>query len=86
MATTVSKKRRVLDYLTTGRSLTGSQMRRKFGVANPRATISDIREQVEKYGNWAVVNNGTYGGETQYALKRVVLVDPTVDPGSILEG
>lgn len=79
----VSKKSRVLNYLMSGRCLTGSQMSRKFGVANPRATVSDIREQVERYGNWKIVNDGTYGGETQYALKRVVLADPSLDPADL---
>jgi hypothetical protein len=73
----MTKKQRVLNYLSSGRNLTGSQMTRKFGVANPRATISDIREQVERYGN--------YGGETQYALKRVVLTDPRLDANDLAE-
>ena len=85
MARTMTKKQRVLNYLSSGRNLTGSQMTRKFGVANPRATISDIREQVERYGNWAVINNGSYGGETQYALKRVVLTDPRLDANDLAE-
>jgi len=34
---------RVLDALKSGEKLTGKQIRARFGVANPRATISDLR-------------------------------------------
>jgi hypothetical protein len=34
---------RVLNALKSGEKLTGKQIRARFGVANPRATISDLR-------------------------------------------
>lgn len=74
-----SPKRQIISYLAGGNPLTKTQIRRKFGVRNPRATLSDVRSTVEAYGNWAIVEDGQYGGETQYAMKRVVLVDPTLD-------
>lgn len=78
-----SPLRQIISYLADGNSLTQKQMRTKFGVRNPRATLSDVRNTVEAYGNWAIVDNGTYGGETQYAMKRVVLVNPTADVDEI---
>ena len=73
-----SPKRQIISYLGDGNSLTQTQIRRKFGVRNPRATLSDVRRTVEQYGNWSIVEDGTYGGETQFAMKRVALVDPTI--------
>lgn len=73
---TKSPKRQIISYLGTGSPLTKSQIRRKFGVRNPRATLSDVRRTVEQYGNWRLVEAGEYGGETQYVLRRVVLVEP----------
>lgn len=34
---------RVIEALKAGEKLTGKQIRARFGVANPRATISDLR-------------------------------------------
>jgi hypothetical protein len=78
MATaTQSKKSQVLEYLHSGRGLTASQARRMFDVANFRATISNIKEQVERYGNWRIVTSENRDGETRYSLKRVRLVGPS---------
>ena len=49
-----TKKRRVLDFLAAGNTLTAGQAKSRFNVGNMRATISDIKSQVEKYGNWSV--------------------------------
>ena len=57
----ISKKRKVINYMSRGRSITPAQARRLFGVQNLRATISDIRETVGQYGNWEIVNeDGRY--------------------------
>ena len=85
MANTNSPLRQIISYLADGNSLTQKQMRTKFGVRNPRATLSDLRCTVEAYDNWKIADNGTYGGETQYAMKRVVLVNPTADVDEIAE-
>lgn len=77
MSNTISKKRRVMDYLAAGNSLTAGQARGRFGVSNMRATISDIKSQVEKYGNWRVVTEETSNGTNRYFLRRVVLTCPT---------
>lgn len=59
---TLSNRRRVLNYLASGKTLTSAQAESKFGVKNFRALISDIRSQVESFGNWEItsyVKNGT---------------------------
>jgi hypothetical protein len=71
-----SKKRSVINYLASGRSLTQERAYRLFGVRNLRATISDVREQVEKYGNWRIVRGESRAGDSTYSMKRIQLVDP----------
>ena len=68
MSNTTTKKRRVMDYLAAGNSLTAGQARGRFGVSNMRATISDIKSQVEKYGNWTVSTGSTKTGLTSYSM------------------
>jgi len=69
MATgTLSKKRRVINYLSAGRGLTANEARARFGVQNLRATMSDIRREVESYGNWEVVSEETATGKTRYFM------------------
>mgnify|MGYP007058567679 CR=1 FL=1 len=76
---TLTKKRRVMNYLASGKGLTPNEAKSRFGVGNLRATISDIKSQVEQYGNWRIVTSETSTGKTRYGMKRVVLVDPTFD-------
>lgn len=85
MSNNNSPKRQIISYLSNGFSITPKQMRTKFGVKNPSATLRNVRETVEQYGNWAIVEDGTYGGETQYAMKRVALVCPTVDTDDLAD-
>jgi hypothetical protein len=73
---TGSKRRRALDYLMAGRGLTSNEARSRFGIQNFRATISDIKEQVERYGNWRIVTEETSNGTNRYFIRRVLLVDP----------
>ena len=80
MSNNNSPKRQIISYLSNGFSITPKQMRTKFGVKNPSATLRNVRETVEQYGNWAIV-----GGETQYAMKRVALVCPTVDTDDLAD-
>ena len=68
MSNTITKKRRVMDYLAAGNSLTAGQARGRFGVSNMRATISDIKSQVEKYGNWSVTKGSSKSGLTTYGM------------------
>jgi len=68
---TMSKKRRVINYLSKGKGITANEARSKFGVANLRATISDIKNTVEEYGNWAIVSEETPTGKTRYFMEDV---------------
>jgi hypothetical protein len=62
-------KRRIMDYLASGKTLTASEAQSRFGCANFRATISDIKSQVEAYGNWAIVTETTKTtGKNRYAM------------------
>tara|TARA_R100000005_G_C4956999_1_gene175173 strand:- start:359 stop:625 length:267 start_codon:yes stop_codon:yes gene_type:complete len=63
-----TKKRRVLDFLAAGNTLTAGQAKSRFNVGNMRATISDIKSQVEKYGNWSVYTDSTASGKTIYGM------------------
>ena len=64
----LSKKRRVINYLTSGKGLTSAEAASRFGVGNMRAMMSDIRSQFEKYGNWEVVTEETSTGKTRSFL------------------
>jgi hypothetical protein len=77
MSNIQTKKRSVINYLASGRSLTPNNAYRLFGVRNLRATISDVREQVEKYGNWRIVRSENRNGDSSYTMKRIQLVDPS---------
>ena len=69
MATTkISNRRRVLNYLASGKTLTASQAQSKFGVKNFRAMVSDIRSQVEAFGNWEITQS-VKNGETVYGME-----------------
>jgi len=65
---TLTKKRRVMDYLAKGGTLTANQASSRFGVGNFRATISNIKDQVEAYGNWSVETDETPSGLTSYSM------------------
>ena len=43
MQTTVSKQSRLEEALLNGEALTVAQIKSRFGIKNPTATISDIR-------------------------------------------
>ena len=65
---TLTKKRRVMDYLAKGNTLTAGQASGRFGVGNFRATISNIKDQVEQYGNWEVHTGQSATGLTTYGM------------------
>jgi|15BtaG_2_1085339.scaffolds.fasta_scaffold07174_5 hypothetical protein len=68
MSTTITKKQRVLNYLSTGKGLTAKQAKTRYGVGNLRATMSDIRNLVEGFGNWEVVTEKTRNGNVRYFM------------------
>lgn len=65
---TLSKKRQVINHLSRGWGIDAREALNKYGVQNLRATMSDIREQVEAYGNWEIetVENGS---NTRYFMR-----------------
>ena len=69
MSNTMTKKRRVINYLAAGKGLTEAEARSRFGVANLRATISDIRDMVEAHGNWEITSEPTSTGKTRYYME-----------------
>jgi len=66
---TLTKKQRVINHLAQGKSLTPGQASSRFGVSNMRATISDIKNQVEAYGNWSVTSCPSASGKTSYGME-----------------
>jgi hypothetical protein len=70
MTTVISKKRRVMNYLSNGRGITAAEARSRFGVKNLRALMSDIRSTVERYGNFEVVTEETRNGNFRYFVRN----------------
>ena len=65
---TMTKRRKVMNCLANGGSLTANEAKSRYGVGNLRATVSSIRSQVEAYGNWEVVSEETATGKTRYSM------------------
>ena len=68
---TMTKRRKVINCLANGGSLTANEAKSRFGVGNLRATISSIKSQVETYGNWEVVSEDTATGKTRYFMDDI---------------
>tara|TARA_Y100000310_G_scaffold312054_1_gene358993 strand:- start:152 stop:421 length:270 start_codon:yes stop_codon:yes gene_type:complete len=68
MSTTISKKQKVLNYLSTGKGITANQAKSRYGVGNLRATMSDIRHMVEGFGNWKIETEKTRNGNARYFM------------------
>jgi len=68
----MTKKRRLINYLYDGggvnNGITANEAKAKFGIANLRATISDVRSLVEAHGNWEIVSEETSTGKTRYFM------------------
>lgn len=64
---------RITAYLSNGYTINQAAATKMFGCKNLRAAMSVIRTKVERYGNWRVIANED---NTEYSLKRVVLIDP----------
>ena len=62
-----SKTRKIVDYLSEGRTLTAAQARARFGVQNLSATI----KTVEAFGNWEVTKDVARNGATKYGIVRL---------------
>lgn len=68
----ISKKRQVMNHLARGWGITAETARKRYGVRNLRATISDVREMVEEFGNWEITSdqNGRYVMRDTHPGKR----------------
>lgn len=64
-----STTRKVVDYMSSGKTLTEAQARARFGVQNFTAMISRIRGTVEAYGNHGVFSEKTATGKTAYGIE-----------------
>jgi hypothetical protein len=64
----LSKTRQVINYLSSGKTLSAAQANSKFGVKNLRAMISSIRERVEAHGNWEILTESNSRGDTLYRM------------------
>lgn len=65
----ISNKRRIMDFLSNGNTLTSAEASSRFNCGNFRATISDIKSQVEQYGNWEITSEETSTGLTRYFMQ-----------------
>jgi predicted ArsR family transcriptional regulator len=66
---TVTKQNRLLEALQNGEQLTAKQIAARFGIANPTATISDLRfSGFAVYANKHVDTKGRVS--TKYRLGR----------------
>ena len=63
-----SKKARLMLHLAKGNDITAKQAYSRFGVANLRATMSNIKAQVEAYDNWEVHTRTLDNGTTCYGM------------------
>jgi hypothetical protein len=68
MSKVYTKKQRVMNHLARGNDITAKQAFSRFGVANLRATMSNIKSQVEAYGNWEVTTRTLDNGATCYGM------------------
>jgi len=66
---TLTKKQRLINHLAKGNDITSKQAYSRFGVKNLRATMSNIRSQVEAYGNWEVSSRTLGNGSTCYGME-----------------
>jgi hypothetical protein len=64
----MSKKQRLMNHLGRGWDITPKQAYSRFGIKNLRATMSDIKSTVEKYGNWEVTSRTLDNGTTCYGM------------------
>ena len=66
MTNTITKKSKVVNYLSQGRGLTCAEARSRFGVQNLRAMMSDIRSR----DGFSVVTEETNRGNYRYYIRR----------------
>ena len=68
MSKVYTKKQRVMNHLARGHDITPKQAFSRYGIKNLRATMSNIKSQVEAYGNWEVDSRELDNGATCYSM------------------
>ncbi len=68
---TMTKKQKVINALKSGKGITANQAKSRFGVGNLRATMSTIKSELEKYGNWEITTEQTHNGQTRYLMNDI---------------
>ena len=63
-----TKKARLMNHLSRGHDITPKQAYSRFGVKNLRASMSNIKSQVEKYNNWEVTTRTLDNGTICYGM------------------
>tara|TARA_R110000824_G_scaffold82343_1_gene206378 strand:- start:230 stop:499 length:270 start_codon:yes stop_codon:yes gene_type:complete len=71
MSNTLTKKRRLINTLVAGNSITAGEAKSRYNIANIRAAMSDIKNQFEEYGNWQVNTETTSTGKTRYSMDDI---------------
>jgi|Laugrespbdmm15sd_2_1035082.scaffolds.fasta_scaffold138837_1 hypothetical protein len=74
----LSKQRQVINHLYRGWGIDAREALLKYDVKNLRATMSSIRELVEKFGNWEIVTDSsgryfmadTHPGDRAYKFRK----------------
>ena len=64
-----TKKSRLMNHLAKGNDITPKQAFSRYGVKNLRATMSNIKTQVEAYDNWEVTTRTLDNGATCYGME-----------------
>ena len=67
----ISMKRQVLNFLTSGKTLSAEQAKTRFGVKNFRALMTEIKYIVETNGNWEVNTTTNSRGVESYSIKYI---------------
>jgi len=65
----LTKKAKLMNHLAKGNDITPKQAFSRYGVKNLRATMSNIKTQVEKYNNWEVTTRTLDNGATCYGME-----------------
>ena len=69
---TESKTAKLLEALKNGEKITSGEIRNRFGLANPRATVSSLRMQ----GYPIYLNHGTFDDRGRQRASRYKLGTP----------
>jgi hypothetical protein len=69
----MTKTAKLLECLETGKKISNGEIRNRFGIANPRATVSDLRMM----GYPVYLNKGSVDGRGRRLASRYRLGTPS---------